>query len=189
MEPVDGGQTEDVYEPATGTCCPNFFGVNSLVCLGGGRMGRHKAGGVAVCGAGRVTSSRRNLQRLEVMSGRNVTVEEGRLWVSPPELQSSSTTEWVWVGAMKLYGGTKISGFCCKIILLGFTSCFVFTTGRVITKLLCSGEKEVDLAVQSAKAAFQTWSRMSGMERCRVLLEAARLIRVLRGAVCAPSWL
>lgn len=78
-------------------------------------------------------------------------------------------------------------GFCCKIslILLSFTSCFVFTTcsGRVITKLLCSGEKEVDLAVQSAKAAFQTWSRTSGMERCRVLLEAARLIRVLRGAL------
>lgn len=142
-------------------------------------------------GGGRVTSSRRNLQRLELMSGRNVAVEEGRLWVSPPELQSSSTTEWVWVGAVKLYGGTEISGFCCKIslALLGFTSCFVFTTcpGRVITKLLCSGEKEVDLAVQSAKSAFQTWSRMSGTERCRVLLEAARLIRVLDRAVCAPS--
>uniref|UniRef100_A0A8C9LFE2 Aldehyde dehydrogenase 9 family member A1 n=1 Tax=Pavo cristatus TaxID=9049 RepID=A0A8C9LFE2_PAVCR len=56
-------------------------------------------------------------------------------------------------------------------------------TGRVITKLLCSGEKEVDLAVQSAKAAFQTWSRTSGMERCRVLLEAARLIRERRDEI------
>ncbi|POI32816.1 hypothetical protein CIB84_003431 [Bambusicola thoracicus] len=56
-------------------------------------------------------------------------------------------------------------------------------TGRVITKLLCSGEKEVDLAVQSAKAAFQTWSCTSGMERCRVLLEAARLIRERRDEI------
>lgn len=53
--------------------------------------------------------------------------------------------------------------------------------GRVIAKLLCSGEKEVDLAVQSAKAAFKEWSQKSGMERCRVLLEAARIIRVRRG--------
>lgn len=50
--------------------------------------------------------------------------------------------------------------------------------GRVICKLLCSGEKEVDLAVQSAKAAFEVWSQLSGMERSRVLLEAARIIRV-----------
>ncbi|XP_010310500.1 4-trimethylaminobutyraldehyde dehydrogenase [Balearica regulorum gibbericeps] len=53
-------------------------------------------------------------------------------------------------------------------------------TGRVISKLLCSGEKEVDLAVQSAKAAFKIWSQMSGMERSRVLLEAARIIREQR---------
>ncbi|XP_054067472.1 4-trimethylaminobutyraldehyde dehydrogenase [Rissa tridactyla] len=53
-------------------------------------------------------------------------------------------------------------------------------TGRVICKLLCSGEKEVDLAVQSAKAAFKIWSQMSGMERSRVLLEAARIIREQR---------
>lgn len=52
VEPVDGRQTEDVYEPATGTCCPNFFGVNSFVCLEGGRMGRRKTGGVAVCDDG-----------------------------------------------------------------------------------------------------------------------------------------
>ncbi|XP_013809614.1 4-trimethylaminobutyraldehyde dehydrogenase [Apteryx mantelli] len=53
-------------------------------------------------------------------------------------------------------------------------------TGRVISKLLCSGEKEVDLAVQSAKAAFKVWSQLSGMERSRVLLEAARIIREQR---------
>ena len=34
------------------------------------------------------------------------------------------------------------------------------------------------MAVQDAKAAFKIWSQKSGMERCRVLLEAARIIRV-----------
>lgn len=36
----------------------------------------------------------------------------------------------------------------------------------------------MDLAVESAKAAFKIWSKKSGMERCRILLEAARIIRV-----------
>ncbi|KAF4799819.1 4-trimethylaminobutyraldehyde dehydrogenase [Turdus rufiventris] len=56
-------------------------------------------------------------------------------------------------------------------------------TGRVLCKLPCSGEKEVDLAVQSAKAAFKIWSQMSGMERCRVMLEAARIIREQRDEI------
>lgn len=55
----------------------------------------------------------------------------------------------------------------------------------MLCKLLCSGEKEVDLAVQSAKAAFHTWSQMSGMERSRVLLEAARIIRVRCGELAS----
>lgn len=59
---------------------------------------------------------------------------------------------------------------------------FPLCPGRVICKLLCSGEKEVDLAVQSAKAAFKIWSQLSGMERSRVLLEAARIIRVRCGS-------
>lgn len=68
--------------------------------------------------------------------------------------------------------------------LLSFLSYFLckMYPGRVISKLLCSGEKEVDLAVQNAKAAFKIWSQMSGMERSRVLLEAARIIRVCLGA-------
>ncbi|XP_078497518.1 4-trimethylaminobutyraldehyde dehydrogenase isoform X1 [Lissotriton helveticus] len=51
------------------------------------------------------------------------------------------------------------------------------STGRVITTITCSGEKEVDLAIQSAKQAFKIWSQKSGTERGRVLLEAARIIR------------
>ncbi|KAM4642725.1 4-trimethylaminobutyraldehyde dehydrogenase isoform 1-T2 [Discoglossus pictus] len=50
-------------------------------------------------------------------------------------------------------------------------------TGRVIATFKCSGEKEVDQAIKSAKSAFQIWSKKSGMERGRVMLEAARIIR------------
>ncbi|KAJ7338760.1 hypothetical protein JRQ81_012662 [Phrynocephalus forsythii] len=53
-------------------------------------------------------------------------------------------------------------------------------TGREIGKFLFSGEKEVDLAVQSAQAAFKIWSQKSGMERSSILLEAARIIRERR---------
>ncbi|XP_054828321.1 4-trimethylaminobutyraldehyde dehydrogenase-like [Eublepharis macularius] len=53
-------------------------------------------------------------------------------------------------------------------------------TGRVIGKCLFSGEKEVDLAVQSAQAAFKVWSQKSGMERGNALWEAASLIRERR---------
>lgn len=58
------------------------------------------------------------------------------------------------------------------------TRLFPIFTGRVIATFACSGEKEVNLAVQDAKAAFQIWRKKSGMERGRVLLEAARIIRV-----------
>lgn len=68
--------------------------------------------------------------------------------------------------------------FCTPFSEILIYFLFKMWPGRVISKLLCSGEKEVDLAVQSAKAAFKAWSQMSGMERSRVLLEAARIIRV-----------
>ncbi|XP_069793869.1 4-trimethylaminobutyraldehyde dehydrogenase A [Narcine bancroftii] len=53
-------------------------------------------------------------------------------------------------------------------------------SGRMICDFICSGQQEVDLAVQSAKEAYVTWSRLSGLERSRILLEAARLIREQR---------
>lgn len=55
--------------------------------------------------------------------------------------------------------------------------CPVFP-GRVIATFPCSGEKEVDLAVRDAKAAFKVWSKLSGLERAQILLEATRIIRV-----------
>ncbi|XP_019502389.1 PREDICTED: 4-trimethylaminobutyraldehyde dehydrogenase [Hipposideros armiger] len=54
---------------------------------------------------------------------------------------------------------------------------FPVSLGRVIATVTCSGEKEVNLAVQDAKAAFKIWSKKSGLERGQILFEAARMIR------------
>ncbi|XP_061680060.1 4-trimethylaminobutyraldehyde dehydrogenase A [Syngnathoides biaculeatus] len=53
-------------------------------------------------------------------------------------------------------------------------------TGRVLCHMTPCGPREVDLAVQSARGAYVTWSKMAGMERARVLLEAARIVRERR---------
>lgn len=42
----------------------------------------------------------------------------------------------------------------------------------------CSSE-EVDEAIKSARGAYLKWRELSGMERGRVMLEAARIIRVI----------
>uniref|UniRef100_A0AAX7TPC3 Aldehyde dehydrogenase domain-containing protein n=1 Tax=Astatotilapia calliptera TaxID=8154 RepID=A0AAX7TPC3_ASTCA len=53
-------------------------------------------------------------------------------------------------------------------------------TGRVLCQMVPCGAEEVDEAIQSAYAAYQKWSKMAGMERARVMLEAARIIRERR---------
>lgn len=50
--------------------------------------------------------------------------------------------------------------------------------GRVLCQLVPCGAEEVDEAITSARVAYQKWRKMSGMERARVMLEAARIIRV-----------
>ncbi|CAH3041066.1 unnamed protein product [Porites lobata] len=50
-------------------------------------------------------------------------------------------------------------------------------TGRILCETHGSGKPEVDRAVQSAKDAFNSWSAMSGMERGKILREAATIIR------------
>lgn len=40
------------------------------------------------------------------------------------------------------------------------------------------GEEEVDQAIKSAHSAYLKWSKLAGMERARIMLEAARIIRV-----------
>jgi len=50
-------------------------------------------------------------------------------------------------------------------------------TGKVLAKIPISGPKDVDAAVKSSSAAFSLWSQMSGMERGRILLKAADIIK------------
>jgi len=50
-------------------------------------------------------------------------------------------------------------------------------TGNIICHTQGSGKPEVDRAVSSAKDAFSSWSKMSGMERGKILREAAKIIR------------
>ncbi|RXN06740.1 aldehyde dehydrogenase family 9 member A1-B-like protein [Labeo rohita] len=53
-------------------------------------------------------------------------------------------------------------------------------TGRVLCQLQACGAADVDAAIGSASAAFKVWSKLAGMERARVMLEAARLIEKRR---------
>ncbi|XP_028329370.1 4-trimethylaminobutyraldehyde dehydrogenase B isoform X1 [Gouania willdenowi] len=49
-------------------------------------------------------------------------------------------------------------------------------TGRILCHLEPCGAAEVNQAVEAAKKAFINWSKLSGMERGRVMIEAAHLI-------------
>lgn len=51
-------------------------------------------------------------------------------------------------------------------------------SGRVLCDMIPCGEEEVDQAIKSAHSAYLKWSQLSGMERSRIMLEAARIIRV-----------
>uniref|UniRef100_A0A673B3Q8 Aldehyde dehydrogenase 9 family, member A1a, tandem duplicate 1 n=1 Tax=Sphaeramia orbicularis TaxID=375764 RepID=A0A673B3Q8_9TELE len=53
-------------------------------------------------------------------------------------------------------------------------------TGRILCQMVPCGAEEVDEAIKSAHDAYQKWRKMSGMERARVMLEAARIIRERR---------
>lgn len=50
-------------------------------------------------------------------------------------------------------------------------------SGKILCETQGSGKPEVDKAVQSARKAFTSWSAMSGMERGKILREAAKIIR------------
>ncbi|XP_077391485.1 4-trimethylaminobutyraldehyde dehydrogenase A [Festucalex cinctus] len=53
-------------------------------------------------------------------------------------------------------------------------------TGRVLCQMTPCGSDEVNAAIESARGAYAMWSKMAGMERARVMLEAARIIRERR---------
>ncbi|XP_052493982.1 4-trimethylaminobutyraldehyde dehydrogenase-like [Budorcas taxicolor] len=88
-------------------------------------------------------------------------------------IAAMSTGTFVVSQPLNYRGGARVE----PVDASGTEKAFEPATGRVIATFTCSGEKEVNLAVQDAKAAFKIWSQKSGMERCRILLEAARIIR------------
>ena len=51
-------------------------------------------------------------------------------------------------------------------------------SGRVLCQLEAAGAAEVEQAVQDAQSAFTLWSRMTGMERSRLMRAAALIIEV-----------
>ncbi|XP_056133388.1 4-trimethylaminobutyraldehyde dehydrogenase A [Lampris incognitus] len=53
-------------------------------------------------------------------------------------------------------------------------------TGRVLCEIVPCGADEVDQAIQSAHSAHLKWGKLAGMERARIMLEAARIIRERR---------
>ncbi|CAB1417315.1 unnamed protein product [Pleuronectes platessa] len=53
-------------------------------------------------------------------------------------------------------------------------------TGRVLCHLEPCGAEDVDQAVKSAKLAFGHWSKLSGMDRARIMIEAAHIIESRR---------
>ncbi|XP_047445178.1 4-trimethylaminobutyraldehyde dehydrogenase B [Mugil cephalus] len=53
-------------------------------------------------------------------------------------------------------------------------------TGRVLCHLDSCGAVEVNQAVKSAKSAFDQWSKLSGMERARIMIEAAHIVEARR---------
>ncbi|XP_061096437.1 4-trimethylaminobutyraldehyde dehydrogenase A isoform X3 [Conger conger] len=54
---------------------------------------------------------------------------------------------------------------------------------RVLCQMVPCGPEEVDQAIRSAQSAFLKWSKLAGMERARVMLEAARIIRERRDEI------
>lgn len=56
-------------------------------------------------------------------------------------------------------------------------------TGRVLCDMVPCGEEEVDQAIKSAHTAYLKWSKLSGMERAQIMLEAARIIRERRDKI------
>lgn len=56
--------------------------------------------------------------------------------------------------------------------------------GRILCHLEPCGAVDVNQAVKAAKSAFGHWSKMSGMERARIMIEAAHIIEVFILCVC-----
>uniref|UniRef100_A0A672LZT7 Aldehyde dehydrogenase domain-containing protein n=1 Tax=Sinocyclocheilus grahami TaxID=75366 RepID=A0A672LZT7_SINGR len=94
--------------------------------------------------------------------------------LSLPEFQNVSTGALVVKEPLNFWGGARVKPKDTK----NSEPVYEPATGRVLCDMIPCGEEEVDEAIKSAHSAYLKWSKLSGMERARIMLEAARIIRV-----------
>lgn len=64
------------------------------------------------------------------------------------------------------------------VVYVCFRCCVFLFAGRILCHLELCGGDEVNQAVKAAKSAFGYWSKMSGMERARIMINAAHIMEV-----------
>ncbi|XP_062308456.1 4-trimethylaminobutyraldehyde dehydrogenase A [Osmerus eperlanus] len=94
-------------------------------------------------------------------------------------MPSASTGTVVVTEPLCYWGGNRVQPRDCK----NAEPVYEPATGRVLCDMVPCGSEEVDQAIQSAHGAYLKWSKMAGMERARVMLEAARIIRERRDSI------
>ncbi|NP_001119952.1 aldehyde dehydrogenase 9 family, member A1a, tandem duplicate 2 isoform X1 [Danio rerio] len=99
--------------------------------------------------------------------------------LSLPEFQSVSTGTLVVKEPLNFWAGARVKPSNTK----NSEPVYEPATGRVLCDMIPCGEEEVDQAIKSAHSAYLKWSQLSGMERSRIMLEAARIIRERRDAI------
>ncbi|XP_056319715.1 4-trimethylaminobutyraldehyde dehydrogenase A-like [Danio aesculapii] len=99
--------------------------------------------------------------------------------LSLPEFQSISTGTLVVKEPLNFWAGARVKSRDTK----NSEPVYEPATGRVLCDLIPCGEEEVDQAIKNAHSAYLKWSQLSGTERSRIMLEAARIIRERRDAI------
>ncbi|KAI2661744.1 4-trimethylaminobutyraldehyde dehydrogenase A [Labeo rohita] len=99
--------------------------------------------------------------------------------LSLPEFQNVSTGTLVVKEPLNFWGGARVKPKDTK----NSEPVYEPATGRVLCDMIPCGEEEVDAAIKSAHSAYLKWSKLSGMERARIMLEAARIIRERRDEI------
>jgi len=61
---------------------------------------------------------------------------------------------------------------------------YLLDAGKVLATMRSSDANDVDMAVNSARDAFRSWSQLSGMQRGKLLTKAAQILRVSLLTVC-----
>ncbi|KAK2841156.1 hypothetical protein Q7C36_012735 [Tachysurus vachellii] len=99
--------------------------------------------------------------------------------LSLPEFHNVSTGSLVVKEALNFWGGARVQGKNTN----NSEPVYEPATGRVLCDMIPCGEEEVDQAIKAAHSAYLKWSKLAGIERARILLEAARIIRERRDQI------